>query len=210
MVPDRLTRRAALRLSSVALVGFAGCGARDSRESPTATERQYSHSVDAPETIKVRNPQGEPAVRSSVRSPGEDTFESSARWDYEDWIVTSSSGRDALRFSRETSGVEAARDFVTGTDLSEEALLVHQYNVGECESRRLDRLDWSDDASCGDAECVAVHLRYELTDPGGDCRGDGSADGDGPPYEADSYHSEATFVRIPARIQSYGRFSAQV
>ena len=219
MVPDRLTRRDALRLSSMTLVGLAGCGARGleegpadtaPQETPTATEREHSHSVATPETITVRNAAGKPAVRSSARSPEENVFESSARWDYEDWIVTSSSERNALSFSRATNGVEAARDFIAATDLSEATLLVHQYDIGECESRQLDRLNWSDDVSCGDADCVGVHLEYERTERDGDCQGDDSDESDSPPYGRDSYDSEATLVRIPARMQSYGRFSVQV
>ena len=168
MVPRRLTRRDALRLSSMALVGLAGCGAIGSeggpadsdtalQETPTVTEHEYSHRVTSPESIKVRNPAGEPAVRSSARSPEENIFESSAMWNYEDWIVTSPSERQALTFSQVTQGVEAARDFIAGTDLSKETLFVHQYNLGKCETRQLDQLKWSNERSCGNVDCVGIH-----------------------------------------------------
>lgn len=212
MVPDRLTRREVLGLSSAAAVGLAGCpagGADPDRGSPTptATEREYANSVDAPESVTVRNPEGRPAVRSSARSPEEDAFESSASWAYEDWLVTAPGGREGLSFSPATTGVEAAREFLTATDLSEATLLVHQYDTGECETRRLARLEWDTGLSCGDVECVGIHLDYDRTERDG-CQTD-SGGSDGPPYEG-PHANEATFVRVPARIASYGRFSFQV
>lgn len=214
MVPNRLTRRKILSLSGGTLVGFAGCTARLSDRgespSPTASERQYSHQVDVPESINVRNPAGEPAIQSSDHSPEEDMFESSASWDYEDWIVTSSRERDALTFSQGTNNVQAAKDFIAATNFSESTLVVHQYNIGECQTRRLNRLKWGSDFSCGDRECVGIFLHYEQTEREGNCAGADSADSDGPPYSEDSHASETTFVRLPAQIQSYGRFSVQV
>lgn len=216
MDPDRLTRRAVLSLSGVVLVGLVGCtklisdSDRGKSPTPTASELEYSHSVDTPESIKVRNPGGEPAVRSSAHSPEEDMFESSASWEYEDWIVTTPSERDALTFSQATNGVEAARDFITATDLSETTLLVHQYNIGECETRQLNRLKWGSDFSCGDVKCVGIYLHYEPTEREGDCQATDSNDSDSPPYSEDSHASETTFIRTTAQIQSYGRFSVQV
>lgn len=214
MVPERFSRRDALQLSSVALLGLAGCSTRlpdrQSTDSPTATEPEYPHGVDAPESRKVRNPEGEPAVRTSARSPEEDLFEPSARWDYEDWLVTSRSEAGALAFSRAATGVEPATEFVADTDLSRETLLVHQYNIGECETRRPARLEWSEERTCGDETCVGIELSYQQQTRNRECRDSATDEGDGPPYREGSYDSEVTFVRIPAQIQSYGRFGYQV
>lgn len=215
MLPERSTRRAVLGLSVAAVAGLAGCAALSpdaggsGTPSPTASEPEYSHSVDAPDSATVRKSEGEPAVRSSAHDSGEDMFESEAAWDYEDWIVTSPSERDVLEFSRGADGVEAARAFVAATDLSETTLLVHQYDVASCETRRLDRLKWGPGFSCGDVECVGLFLSYEPTECDGDCGDTESEESDGPPYSEGSHASEATFVRIPARIGSYGRFSVQ-
>lgn len=216
MVPNQLTRRDVLRLSGVALVGLSGCATqasdsdRRNSPSPTARERENAHRVDMPESINVRNPAGKPAVHSSAHSPEENMFESSASWDYEDWVVTSPSERDVLAFSEATNGVEAARDFIGATDLSETTLLVHQYNIGECDTRRLTRLRWGSDFSCGDIECVGISLNYEQTEREGGCQGIDSGESATPPYSKDSYANETTFIRIPAQIQSYGHFSVQV
>ena len=214
MVRGRLTRREVLTLSGIALVGLAGCSTRatdpDDRNTSTVTERQYSHSIDTPDSIRVRNPEGKPAIRSSAHSPEENVSESSASWDYEDWIVTSPSERNALNFPQAANGAEAARDFIAATDLSEETLLVHQYNIDECETRQLDRLKWSNDVSCGDVECVGLYLTYEPTERDSDCQDNDSDDSDSPPDREDSHDSETTFIRIPTQIQSYGSFSVQV
>lgn len=215
MVPNQLTRREALRLSGAALGGLAGCAThvpdsdRGTSPTPTASELEYAHSVDTPTSINVRNPTGKPAVHSSAHSPEEDIFESSANWAYEDWIVTALGERDALNFSRETTGIEAAREFITATALSETTLLVHQYNIGECETRQLNRLEWGSEFSCGDAECIGISLNYEPTERDGDCQSTDPNDTDSPPYSEGSYASETTFIRIPALIPSYGRFSVQ-
>lgn len=216
MSPQLLTRRDVLSLSGATLVALAGCTSgfsnSDRRESPspTATEQEYSHNIDTPESIKVREPEGEPAVRSPAHSPGEDMFESSARWEYEDWLVTSPKERELLNFSTGTNQVTEARDFIAATDLTETTLLVHQYNISDCETRRLTRLKWDSNFSCGDRDCVGVFLNYELTERDGDCQGNDSDNSDSPPYSEDSHANEAIIIRIPAQISSYGRFSVQV
>lgn len=216
MLPDRATRRDALGLSAGLLLSLAGCawsGAETDREdSPTAGERSYAHTVDTPESITVRNPEGDPAVRSPAHSPEEDLFESSAAWDYEDWLVTSPKDRELLDFSQGTTGVETAQEFMAETDLSRSTLLVHQYNIGPCETRGLTRLKWGTEFSCGDADCAGIHLNYDETmrDRDEDCRETGSEENNGPPYPAEFHDSEATIIRLPAEIQSYGRFSTQV
>jgi hypothetical protein len=212
MVPDRPSRRNVLRLSSVALLGLAGCSTRspDGRESATATERAYSRSVDSPASSRVRDPEGRPAVRSSARSPGEDPYESSESWHYEHWLVTTREEADALDFSQTATGAESAAEFVADTDLARETLLVHQYRVGECRTRRPGRLEWDEELSCGNVECTGIELNYEHETRESDCQGTATDGSDGPPYSEGTYDSEATFVRIPAEIQSYGRFGYQV
>lgn len=215
-MPSHISRRDVLGLSGVTFASLAGCMSRssnsDRRESPspTASEHEYAHTVNSPELITVREPEGKPAVRSSTRSPEENIFESSARWDYEDWIVTSPNGQEALDFTQTTNGVEAAKDFIAATDLSKTTLLVHQYDIGECQTRRLIRLKWSSDFSCGDVDCAGIFLNYELTQRDGDCPGTDADDSDSPPYGENSHASETAFIRIPSKIQSYGRFSVQV
>jgi len=210
---DKFTRRDALSLVGASLLALAGCSGETSEpgdgqsQTPTAAEPDYSHVVDDPDAVRVRNSNGEPAVRSSVESPGEDIFESSATWDYEDWLLTTSSERAALTFSDGTTGVEEATGFINGTDLSEETVLVHQYNISECETRRIDQLKWGDGFSCGSAQCVGIRLNYALSEQKNDCPSTDS--GSGPPYDEGTRANETTFVRIPALISSYGRFGVQ-
>jgi hypothetical protein len=215
MAPHRPTRRDVLGLSGVALVGLAGCttefGHADGQDSPTptVTEREYSHTVDSPASITVRNPEGEPAVRASDYAPEKDGFDAASQWDYEDLLVTSPKKRELLEFSPGTNRVGPAREFMTATDFDDTTLLVHQYDVGACQTRRLDRLEWDTNFSCGERDCAGIFLTYELTGLGGDCQDPDADENDGPPYSDDSHASEATFVRIPDRIQSYGRFGVQ-
>jgi len=204
------TRRAVLRASVAAVAGFAGCSTRDpdpeGTPTPTAGEPAYDHSVAPPESAVVRNPEGEPAVRSSARSPEEGAYESTASWTYEDWLVTTDEQRDALEFAAAAEGAAAAREFAAATDLSGQTLLVHQYDVDECLTRRLDRLEWGTGFSCGDRECAAIFLTYERVEAGDGCAGTDTALADGPPYSDESHANEATFVRIPDAIGFYGRF----
>ena len=179
---------------------------RDRTPTPTVGVPEYSNGVDEPASATVRNPEAEPAVRSSARSPGEDLFESSAAWEYEDWLVTAPEERDALEFASATAGIETATEFASAIDFSGETLLVHQYDVSACATRRLMGIEWREDAECGSIECVEIRLTYRETERD-DCSG--SEDQTGPPYDGD-YVSEATFVRIPDRIRSYGAFGAMV
>jgi len=72
---DRVTRCELLGLLGMAFVSIAGCtrGVSNSGQreapSPTASEREYSHSVDTPDSIIVRNPGRKPAVRSPAHPP---------------------------------------------------------------------------------------------------------------------------------------------
>lgn len=154
MIPPRSTRRDVLHLSAAALVGLAGCAGRGADDpasggtgTPTPTERDFPHGVDAPETRKVSNPEGEPAVRSSGHSPSrEKTFhgqmESSSNWLHEYWFVTAPDERDALEFAPSATGVDAAAAFVADTDLSRATLLVQQYVAEACTSVTLKRIEW--------------------------------------------------------------------
>ncbi|WP_255198164.1 hypothetical protein [Halorarius litoreus] len=213
------TRRRFLRAGGLALgVGLAGCATRaldgdrdDATPSPTASEPTYARRVDAPESTTVRNHDGEPVVRSSAHTPEANLFEESASWAYEAWLVADQRDREALDVSRATAGADAARQFLADTDLSTATVLVHQYTVPECETHRLDRLEWRTDAQCGDRACVDIQLRYEDTTWDGDCQASETDELDGgPPYPEGTYASEATLVRIPSEIQSYGSFGYQV
>ena len=97
----RLTRRRVL--ASALLAGLSGCAGTDATESPTATmtERGYDERVDEPESRTVRDPGGEPPVRSTLVSP---TME----WDTERWLVGSRDERGALYFSASSTPVASA------------------------------------------------------------------------------------------------------
>lgn len=216
MVSARFSRRKALHVSSAVLLGLTGClthstarGGQDT-PSPTASEPEYSHSVASPESSKVRNPKGGPAVRTSAHSPEENLFESSASWDYEDWIVTSPSEADALDFSRATTGVNEISDFIAETDFSQVTLLVHQYNVGKCATLHPTQLEWGTEFTCGDVACTGIKLSYQREALDHDCQSTATGGSGGPPYSEGSFASEATFIRIPEQIQSYGEFGYQV
>jgi hypothetical protein len=111
------------------------------------------------------------------------------------WCVAEPSEREALDFSAATDGAEAARTFAAGTDLSAATLVVHQYYVETCESRRLARLSWGA-ADQGPEGAVAVELEYERAELA-ECAGD------------DLGPVEATLFRIPAEVGPITRFGYQ-
>lgn len=186
-----ITRRQALASALPLLAGTSGCTGTDDQPSPTATvtERGYDESVDDPECRTVRNPDGEPAVRSTLISP-------TTEWETERWLVGSRDERDALYFSTDATGVDAAETFLAGTDLSTAALLVHQYRVDECLDWDLQRLRWRE-AEQGPPGSAAVELRYASAERGSDCERGGT-------------DVAATVVRIPSTFERVTRFSSQV
>lgn len=195
-----VTRRDALHLSILPLLGIAGCTTGSFDETPTtsstATEQTYEHSVDVPETSTIRHPEGKPAVRSSERFPEEDILESSSLWGHERWIIDTPRERDALEFAEGATGVDRAKDFIADTDLSQETLLVHQYYVDGCTTHTLDQLKWGE-TSAGDAVGTAIRLNYDTVERDADCQSrdsedDNPADGSDPTDD-----TETMFVRIP-------------
>ncbi|WP_164471552.1 hypothetical protein [Halosimplex salinum] len=190
------SRRQILGAGTALLTGVSGCTGADGdrgTDTATATERSYERSVSDPAARTVRNVDGAPAVRSSARSTDEVMLGTPARPADERWTVSNSDERDALEFSGATSGADAARTFAAETDLSEATLLIHQYYVKTCETRRLDRLEWGA-AEQGPEGAVAIELAYERTELDGDCEGDGL----GP--------IEATLFRIPDEVGLVTRF----
>lgn len=209
MVSQRPSRRDVLRLASVAALGLAGCSAGENADgvsSPTASVVTHSNTVEDPKSAVVRNPTGEPTVRSPVESPGEDLFEDEASWAYEDWLVRNPDERTALVFANAARGVEDAEEFAAETDFETETLLVHQYNLAACETRRLESLRWSTGRSCGDATCTHIDLEYDATDDESECEDESPG---GPPYPEETRENAATLLRIPARIESYGSLGSQ-
>ncbi|WP_435360468.1 hypothetical protein [Haloarchaeobius sp. DFWS5] len=213
MKSDRLSRREILHLSSIGLAGLAGCAGQGPNDSggktPTATagEPTYSDVVDSPASVTVRNSEGKSAVRSTEHSPEENLSESEPQWDYEDWLVTSTAEGEALEFQSTTTGGDEAATFVADTDFASETVVVHQYNISPCETRRPNRLKWGENFSCGGATCAGIYLGYEEEDVDDECEDDESFGG--PPSSDDPHDSEAALVRIPDQLRSYGRFSSQ-
>lgn len=137
-------------------------------------------------------------------------FESSADWAYEHWLVTTPREREGLSLSIESTGSDPAPTFIMETDLSEETLLVHQYNIGTCATRRVAELAWHTTAECGNRACAGIRLRYEQIARDGPCATGETDSSDSPPYPEDERASEATVIRIPDRVQSYTSFGYQV
>lgn len=204
------SRRRVLGGFATALVGLSGCSSDSGQETPTdvstptPTDRVYEDRLDAPETRQIRNTQGSPAVRTSDHSPLEDTFEESEEWAYEVWLITSEHDSELLEFHSTTTGVEATREFLADSDMFGGAVLVDQYRVDECHTRRLERVEWTEVDGKGHHTYAHVALAYETTEREGQCGGDGEHSDASPPYDAGSYHSEATFVRVPESIPGLG------
>lgn len=218
MLPDRLSRRDALRLSSITLVGLAGCTGASSEQSPnegpsnpensaipteTASERSYSHTVHNSETVKVRNPDGLPAIVSTSNQPERDILhhsgvrENAPGWDQESWFVTSPEGREALKFPEDTTtGVEEATRFISNTDLSEETLAVHQYQNVDCMTVNLAEIKWDRDERAPEG-AYAISMQYDETRIEEDCKEHSDSN-----FEStDKKEIHAILSRIPVDIR---------
>lgn len=211
MLPDQLSRREILGISGVGILGLAGCagdtvGLSEQTASPTASEREYAHAVESPESVTVRATDGVPAVRSSARTPNKNLFDDTTKWDDEEWLVRTTEERDSLLFSASANGIEQAQSFLTGTELSETTLLVHQYTIDRCATKELDRLAWDTNRSCGEQTCSALQLEYQRIRRDEMC---GTPETDATDSASDTLDSEATFVRIPAQIEQYRSFGTR-
>ncbi|MFC7138370.1 hypothetical protein ACFQMA_00785 [Halosimplex aquaticum] len=198
-MPSFSRRRVLATGAAALLAGVAGCADSGgaSTDTPTATERSFEHSVSDPAARTVRNDDGEPAVTSSARSTDESMLGTPTRMADEYWTVNDADERDALDFSGARTGAEAARTFAAETDLSTATLVVHQYYVEKCVTRRLERLRWGA-AEQGPEGSAAIRLTYEDAERDGDCEQEGI----GP--------IEATVFRIPEEIGQVTRFGYQV
>lgn len=178
------SRRQVLGVVTAFLAGASGCSSPvtvpgDSPSpSPTAQEPTYERCVLDPESRAVRRSGGKPSIRSSVHSPRE------GDWTDTVWIVASESERDALAYSTDAVGIDAAEAFVDDTDLSTRSLLLHQFEppIGDCSVSRLTRLKLDEGRS-------AVALQYDHSPPPGGCE------------ETDPDYVETTVVRIPPAFQ---------
>ena len=185
MVP---TRRQTLAAAGALLAGLSGCSSRDDT-TPTATagERSYDGTVDDPTSRTVRNPDGEPAVRSTVVNPFPE-------WTDTDWLVRDRDEREALYFAADADGVDAALSLVDDSDFSSSLVLVHQHPVRHCEEWSLEGLRWGDADAGAPAGSAAVELSYDAIEREDDCGGDDDRD------------VAATFVRVPARFERVTEF----
>lgn len=228
MVPNGSTRREVLAVSGFALAGFAGCGARSSERpdsgvggdgsetaSPTATERSYANAVSEPERRTLRNPAGNPAVRSSAHEPGPDPtptngVDEPSAWIHEHWFVTGQEERNAMEYSGSTDGVEPARAFVAETEFSEASVLVQQYAVGECTTVDVRRIRWSE-VEDGPPGAIDLRVDYDDSEREGDCETDAEhGSGHDNEEQTESIVVAATITRIPVPVETVRSFSYQL
>ena len=185
-----ISRRRVLSCAAGFAVGLSGCSGSNAEDTPTATatEPSYAQSATDPTARRLRNDDGDPAVRSSAVNPP-------TGWISARWAVGSERAVDALEFAPEATGIDAVTSFLDDTDFAEETALVHQYPVGPCRTRRLRRLRWGASAN-GPSGRYRVRLDYDVTDRGADCRSDAPDD------------VEATVGRIPVAVGRIGSFSS--
>lgn len=207
-----VSRRRVLRTLPLGLVATSGCLSSDSNHqqgtpSPTASEREYANTVDDPVTQTIRNPTGEPAVRSSAHEPERDIDssgdrEETAGWTVEKWLVTGPADRDALDFAPATDGVEAAQSFLDETEFLTETLIVQQYRVDACRTVTLAQLQW-ERAPEGPDGAVALRLEYEDIERDENC----AQETDGASETTGTRHVEATITRVPAAFDTTTSFA---
>lgn len=180
MTADRSRRGLLVGLAGLA-VG-AGCSTAEDSTSPTpADDDELPNAVESPATRSVRNPRGEPAVRSSAVTPGT----RDGTWVPTEWLVSSAKERQLLRFGPAADGIEAARAFLEATDFATASILVVQRSIPACRARTVRELRWDEGA---------VGFRWAVTDRADGCDGDTPVD------------VEALFVRVPAPLRELGTF----
>jgi hypothetical protein len=137
MVPEALTRRAALAGAAALLTGLAGCETDTSPDDPTPS----SGTRTDPAHVMLRNPAGEPVV--SV-PPDEDPLETGTQTPERPvhGFVASSDDLEALSFA-DVEGVERAREFLATTSFDAETVFYEQGRVAECRRRTLCYVSWT-------------------------------------------------------------------
>lgn len=182
---NEYSRRLFFASVSTLLAGASGCTTTGSSPTPTRTEQGFAHTISTPTAAKIRQEDGNPAVRSSLFSPARG-------WDSEEWTVSSAKQRDALRFA--SSGDDEAREFVENSDLSTHTILIHQYGIKACLTRRLKTVRWRMDPDAPDGY-AAISMDYVPSERDIECRADRPT------------NIEATIVRVPSDIEGIGEFS---
>lgn len=190
-----LTRRELVGTCSMLLAGLGGCtdgtlSGQDTTSSPTptVTEQGFARSLRTPDAQTVRRPGSDPAVRGPTRSPPEGSIQA-------EWLIQSREGLENLEFPRGARNVEAARELIRSTDFATNTVLAHQYRTTDCETYRLQRVQWGRSM---DTRRTPIEVTYESRRREKPCTGDAST------------AVEATFVRVPDTIDRIGYFGVRV
>ncbi|ESP88665.1 hypothetical protein [Candidatus Halobonum tyrrellensis] len=192
---DPLSRRRVLGVvAAAAASGCAGTGARETASpSPTvaasedAAEESYTSCLPDPTTARATHPAGDPVVRSSALTPAWD-------WTAVEWVVASSSDRDALTYAPAATNVDALRAFVDGTDLSARSLLVLQHRYDACLALRVERVKWRGSARSSGGR-FDFGVQFADGEASVDCEGRGD-------------HTITTAVRVPAEVEAVGEVTS--
>lgn len=178
------SRRRILKCVPAILTGVSGCTGQnyqseDTSTTPTATKRKqdFPHSTKTPVTKKVRASSGTFAVRSS-------TFTPASEWKTTEWLVSSEDERDAITFSNGASGVEDAKKFLNGFDFSNKTVLIVQYPINKCRTKKLELLKWGP-ANGGSNGTASFWLEFSIVKRETSCE------------ESPEEDIEATLVQVP-------------
>lgn len=177
------SRRGFLSLPAAAAASSAGCLGNGEDSTTEQNDGVLQNTEQNPSFEKLRNSSGEMAVRSSAVEPDEE-----AGWAPMHWLINSAKDYFVLDIPSEVEGRTEVRGMLENTDFSTNAVLVHQYNVEECLTRDVKKVQWDE---------TGVRIEYVARDRQTDC-------------EADAFDVEATFVRIPGEVRELGNFESSV
>lgn len=181
-----VSRRQTLGFISGAFCMTAGCTTTSGSvptDTPTMTESNltYSNCVANPDTIQIRNPEGNRPIRSTTHEYSDEDF----RIDV--WYVSNPNQRDALEYASNVDGIEGVIEFLENTDLSRHTVVVIQFNFDSCETIDVEFVKWQE-VENGKRTGHKVAIRAPLSIPDGEC-----------PRDSTEY-IEATVLRIPADV----------
>lgn len=177
------SRRGFLSLLAAATATPSGCLGNGDDSTTEQDDGTLRNTEQDPSSEKLRNTSGEIAVTSSAVEPDQE-----AGWAPMHWLINSAKDYFLIDIPSGVEGKTEVRGMLEDTDFSSNSVIVNQYNVKECLTREVERVQWDE---------TGVRVEYVGRNRQTDC-------------EAGVFDVEAAFVKIPGEVGEIGYFGSSV
>lgn len=183
------TRRQIISSLSALTFSAAGCTSigKQTKSIPTSTHTDSEEVFNSCKEVEswriARHSDGDPPIRSNVYEPPFD-------WTSTEWLVTTTSEREALNYSSSSDEIKSTKQYIENTNLSKHTILIKQMDYNECITLEPRHISWSESGTRGSD----IQLRFEEVDRDSECD------------LADPEFVQASVLRIPSRIQNINSF----